>query len=159
MANTDRIIRKLTQARRQLLEAVEGLSEEQMAQAFDQEWSIREILHHVAIGEQANVDLAERALAGNPVIMDNFDMDAWNIEQVAQQADRPAAEAIDALHRVRAKTLDRLRHLTDEDMAQRLDHPGWGEMTVEQLFRALGTHDLMHRRDILKRVARLETHS
>jgi len=32
-------------------------------------------------------------------------------------------------------------------------------MTVEQLFRALGVHDLMHRRDILKRIEQFEADS
>jgi len=101
MANTNRIIKKITHARRQLLEAVEGLTEEQMAWASNQDWSIREILHHVGIGEQANVELAERALAGDPVTMEDFDIDAWNIKQVAQRAGQPATEAIRELHRVR----------------------------------------------------------
>ncbi|RME42518.1 MAG: DinB family protein [Chloroflexi bacterium] len=159
MADTDRIIKKITQARRQLLSTVEGLTEEQMAWSPNQEWSIREILHHVAIGEQANVELAERALAGEPVAIEDFDMDAWNIAQVANKAGRPAAEAIQALQTVREKTLNTLRSLSSHDLAQTLDHPGWGEMTVEQLFRALGVHDLMHRRDILKRIEQLEANS
>ncbi|MFQ5341254.1 MAG: DinB family protein [Anaerolineae bacterium] len=159
MADTDRIIKKLTQARRQLLEAVEGLTEEQMAWSTDQAWSIREIVHHVGIGEQANVELAERALAGQPVSMDDFDMDTWNIEQVAQRADRPASEALQALHQIREKTLETLHGLSAEKLAHTLEHPGWGEMTVEQLFRALGVHDLMHRRDILKRIEQFEADS
>ena len=159
MADTERIMRKLTQARRQLLAAVEGLTEEQMSWSTDQAWSIREILHHVGIGEQANVELAERALAGEPVSMDDFDMDAWNIEQVSRRADRPASEALQALHQVREKTLEALHDLPAEKLAHTLEHPGWGEMTVEQLFRALGVHDLMHRRDILKRLEQFKAES
>lgn len=159
MADTDRIIEKLTQARRQLLETVEGLTEEQMAWSNDQAWSIREILHHVGIGERANVELAGQALAGEPVTMDDFDLDTWNIEQVSQRADRPASEAVQALRRVREKTLETLRGLSAEKLAHSLEHPGWGEMTVEQLFRALGVHDLMHRRDILKRIEQFEADS
>lgn len=159
MADTHRIIEKITRARQQLLDAVEGLTEAQMAWSPNHDWSIREILHHVAIGEQANVELAERALAGNPVSVEGFDMDAWNIEQVSQRAGQPAADAIQALHRVRQKTLDTLQALSEDSLAYNMEHPGWGEMTVEQLFRALGVHDLMHRRDILKRIERLETHS
>lgn len=159
MADTDRITKKLTQTRRQLLETVEGLTEEQMAWSNDQTWSIREILHHVGIGERANVELAERALAGDPITMDDFDLDTWNVEQVSQHAGRPASEAVQALHRVREQTLETLQGLSAEKLAHTLEHPGWGEMTVEQLFRALGLHDLMHRRDILTRIEQFETDS
>ncbi len=154
MADIDRLTQKITTARDRLLDTIEELTAEQMTRSPNEGWSIREILHHLAIGEEANVELAERALAGNPVAMDDFDMDAWNIEQVSQRAHRPAAEAIEELHRVREKTLTTLQSLSDENLAATLDHPGWGEMTIEQLFRALGTHDLLHRRDILKRIDR-----
>lgn len=152
MADTERIIEKITKARRRLLDAVAGLSEQQMAWSPAGEWSTREILHHVAIGEETNVELAKRALSGNPVTIEDFDLDTWNVEQVAQHAGQPASDAIDRLHRVRQETLDTLQSLSDDDLAASLDHPGWGEMTLQQLFRALGTHDLMHRRDILKRI-------
>lgn len=159
MGDVDRIAKKIMQARQQLLDAIQGLTEEEMAQPFNAEWSIREILHHVAIGEQANLEIAERALIGDPITIEGFDMDAWNVEQVAQQAGRPTSEAIAALQHVRQKTLSLLRSLSAEDLAVKLNHPGWGEMTVAQLFRALGIHDLMHRRDILRRVEHLRTNS
>ena len=157
MADTKRTIDKITKARERLLLAIEGLTEEQMTWSPDGEWSIQEILQHVGIAERANVELAKRALAGNPVAMDNFDLDSWNVEQVSQHADQPAADAIEELRCARQKTLERLQGLADEDLSMTLEHPGWGEMTIQQLFRALGTHDLLHRRDILKRIDQLET--
>lgn len=152
MTDTDHIVDRITRAREQLLDTIAGLTDEQMAASPDGDWSIREILHHVGIGEEANVELAQRALAGNPVSVDGFDLDAWNVEQVARRADGPASEAIDRLHRAREKTLVALESLSEDDLTVRLEHPGCGEMTIEQLFRALGTHDLMHRRDILRRI-------
>lgn len=152
MADSQHIIDKITKARQRLLDTVAELTEEEMAQAPEGEWSIREILHHIGIGEDANVKLAQRALAGNPVTMDDFELDRWNVEQVSQYTDQPAGEALQRMQSVRQRTLDTLRSLSDDDLTTTLDHPGWGEMTVGQLFRALGTHDLMHRRDILKRL-------
>lgn len=55
-------MKKITQARQRLFDAIDGLSEEEMAWSPDQDWSIRQTLHHVAIGEEANVELVERAL-------------------------------------------------------------------------------------------------
>ena len=151
MADTKRTIDKITKARERLLLAIEGLTEEQMTWSPDGEWSIQEILQHVGIAERANVELAKRALAGNPVAMDNFDLDSWNVEQVSQLELEQKQETS------RQKTLERLQGLADEDLSMTLEHPGWGEMTIQQLFRALGTHDLLHRRDILKRIDQLET--
>lgn len=148
MADSETIIEKITRARQRLLESVARLSEEEMSRKPDEGWSIREILHHVAIGERANVELVRQALAGNPIRMEDFDMHRWNVEQVARRAGRSAAEAIAELKAVRQETLALLRSLGPEELALKLEHPGWGEMTIEQLFRALGIHDLMHRRDI-----------
>lgn len=150
MADIEAIVAKLTRARQRLLETVADLDEEAMDRSPAEGWSIREILHHVAIGERANVELVRQALAGQPVQMDDFDMHRWNVEQVARRAGRSAAEAIAELHAVREETLALLRTLRPQDLSRTLVHPGWGEMTIEQLFRALGTHDLMHRRDILR---------
>ena len=85
MADTKRTIDKITKARERLLLAIEGLTEEQMTWSPDGEWSIQEILQHVGIAERANVELAKRALAGNPVAMDNFDLDSWNYAVLARR--------------------------------------------------------------------------
>ena len=72
MADTETIIEKITRSRQRLLEAVAGLSEEEMSRKPGDGWSIRQILHHVAMGERANVELARQALAGNPVRIKEF---------------------------------------------------------------------------------------
>ena len=156
MADAHRIAEKMTRARKQLLATVEGLTDQEMAWAPAGEWSICEILHHIAIGEAANLQLVTRAIAGEPVVMEGFDLDAWNVAQVAQYADQPASVALERLQSTRQDTLQILQNLSEQELAVSLDHPGWGEMTVEQLLRALGLHDQMHRRDILKRIEQLK---
>ena len=152
MVETDRITSKITRAREQLLKAVEGMGEDQMAQEHGESWSIREILHHIGIAERANMTLVRSVLAGDPARLEDFDLDAFNVEHVSKHAHLPAATALETLQDFRQQTLNTLQNLTEEELATILDHPGWGEMTIAQLLRALGVHDTMHRRDIMKRI-------
>src|ERR1043165_5629744 len=57
------LIGAITNHRQALLDTVSGLSEAQLAyKAGDDVWTINDILHHLALTDEANAKLAARAL-------------------------------------------------------------------------------------------------
>jgi DinB family protein len=57
---------------------------------------------------------------------------------------RPAAELLDAFARVRRRTVDMLRGLTDEDWERRVSDPREGELSLLEITRFVTQHELGH---------------
>lgn len=53
----------------------------------DGRWSIQMTLAHVGRAQWGHVEVARRLVAGRPLELSNFDLDAWNTAEVAKRAD------------------------------------------------------------------------
>ena len=89
--------------RQRLLQAIEGLSAEEMTAApAVGEWTVKDILGHIAAWEWEAVKAVEQTLAGQrPDLLDIEDVDAWNAAQVAAWRTRPLEDVLAELHRSR----------------------------------------------------------
>jgi uncharacterized damage-inducible protein DinB len=145
----EQIESKLIASRARLLRAVEGLSDAGWQwRPADGRWSVRLILAHVGAAQWDHLEAANRFLAGQPLALPGFDLDAWNAAAVAQR-DNWTVEQIradlDAAHQA---TLAFLAALDAEQLSVVGSHPALGEVSVGQILRVIALHDNLHRRDV-----------
>jgi uncharacterized damage-inducible protein DinB len=147
---THKIEDRITAARAKLLATVEGLD----AAAWDWRpddgrWSVRLTLAHVGSAQWSHLEVARRLLAGEPMEIPGFDLDAWSKAHVEERADWPLAQVLSDLDAAQRATLGFLQDLSTEDLALVGNHPALGKVNVGQVLRVIAVHDGMHRRDIL----------
>jgi uncharacterized damage-inducible protein DinB len=145
-----KIERKIVAARARLLETVERLDEAAWEwRPGDERWSVRLTLAHVGAAQWSHLEVARRLVAGEPVDIPGFELDAWNNAQVAKRHDWPVERVLADLEAAQGATLAFLAGLSIEELDITGRHPALGEVSVRQVLRVVAVHDGMHRRDVL----------
>ena len=93
----DDLLREMDAGFAALLDAVDGLSEEQMTRVWYGDWSVRDILAHVAGWHREEIAMLERMARGErpvPESTDYTDDDAWNARFVAKWRAASAGEVL-----------------------------------------------------------------
>ena len=134
--------------RERLLQAVEGLSAQEMAAApAVGEWTVKDILGHITAWEWEAVKTVEQTLAGQrPDLLDIEDMDAWNAAQVAAWRDRPLDEVLTELHRSRQALVEAISRLDEAQFEAADAFPQLGGSSLRQLLD--WKHDRHHAADL-----------
>jgi hypothetical protein len=141
-------VAQLEESRRSLMDAISRFDEEGFrARRAGGEWNAAEVLTHLLIAEQRNLDRAETALA-----QDNPSFPWLSDEQVAEEtrvAQRmPVPQIVHGLLALRRNVLQRFESLTDEQLARRYRHERRGELTVGWLFGRMAEHEAEHAEQI-----------
>jgi hypothetical protein len=117
-------ITALEASRREFLDAIDGLSPEQvLAPRTIGEWSVRDVLQHLSLWEAELVRLMLHVHQGRRPIGPAFtgarpDYDAINLEWHAQTVHRPLERVLDDFHGVRRQTVRWIGEFSDEDLAR-----------------------------------------
>ena len=93
----DALLREMEAGFAGLLDAVSGLSDEQLTRAWYGDWSVRDILAHVAGWHREEIAMLERMARGErpvPESADYTDDDAWNARFAAKWRDAPAGDVL-----------------------------------------------------------------
>ena len=93
----DALLQEMEAGFRNLLEAVDGLTEEQMTRVWYGDWSVHDILAHVAGWHREEIAMLERMARGErpvPESVDYTDDDAWNARFVARWRAASAGEVL-----------------------------------------------------------------
>jgi uncharacterized damage-inducible protein DinB len=144
---------KIVTARARLLAAVDGLQAEAWDwRPGDGRWSARQTLAHVGSAQWDHLQVAQRLIAGEPVTLSDFDLDAWNAAQVAKRASWPVAQLLADLEAAHLQTLCFLASLDAQKLSITGTHPALGEVSVGQVLRVIALHDSLHRRDVVQLV-------
>lgn len=151
--------------RQSLLDSVSGLSAAQLEyRPADGEWSIEDILHHLAISDEANIKLTsmmlkqaeEKKLPADPTpdesVLDSLDSLKGRLAQRVKAPDRvaprshlPAAESLARLEASRTKLTDAIEQLASYDLAQlSWPHPLLGDLNLYQWLMMAGRHESRH---------------
>jgi hypothetical protein len=116
----DEILDLLEDGREQLLDAIEGLSEEQMQQpGVIADWSVKDMLYHLSMWEGELVKLLWQASQGDiptTVHFSHRSIDATNAAWYAQGKTRPLANVLSDLAAVRKQTTRRVSAFSDNDL-------------------------------------------
>ncbi len=134
----------------QALDAIlRRLSSEQMRQKVAGDWTVKDILGHIAAYEGVQrVDLAAGLGRGKeePVYFDNFQ--PWNEQQYALRRDWTPGRITAELHENGARYLSLIKSLHEEDLIKQIRYP-WGERgTVHQMIVEGLDHVREHREQI-----------
>lgn len=151
------IVEHLAKTRAALLEAVDGLSPgdwERRVYADGGEWTVKQLLTHVASAEPGQLATGERMLAGEARLGEGFSLHIWNRRQVEKRKDRAPADLLSDLAASRQQTLAWIDRLAESDFEKSGQHARGDFITVEQLCYRIGEHEAAHAAEIQKALGR-----
>ena len=113
-------------------------------QGDDGQWSVKQVLLHLATSETGQTGTAKAIIEGKPTVPDDFDLNRYNNRQVERIAAKTPPEILFGMAESRQKLLALLNELTEADMAKRGKHARGDVLTLEQLFYRIGEHEADH---------------
>ncbi len=134
-----------------LLAVFEALNDAQWATTLYTDgavWTIKDLLAHQVSAEREFQYYGRDILAGGPGAPEDFSINTFNNAAVVAMADRTAADLLDALRATRQDTIDLVATIADADFARQGRHPFFGMMTIEDMFKLIYRHNMMHARDL-----------
>ncbi|MCB9079895.1 MAG: DinB family protein [Anaerolineaceae bacterium] len=144
---------KLTEARNQLKELLNALSEEQLTTPVITDgnaWTPINVVSHLAENEQGMSIHIYKIRKGRETVPAGFDVNVWNAGVKERMGNPSRAELMVMLDEARAKTLEGLESIEPHEWSLTGRHPIEGITTIEQYFGIITSHDLDHIADIKK---------
>ncbi len=144
---------ELTQARTELQNLLTSLDEEQLQTVViseGQTWTVLDIVSHLLENERAMSIHVYKIRQGRETVPEGFDLEKWNAGLKERMEPQPLKELLDELAQARAKTLEVLESIGDEEWTLQGRHPLRGTITIEQYYETMAGHDTWHTRDIKK---------
>lgn len=147
----DLIRKRLREEGEKLLHMFESLSPEQwslMIYADGMEWSLKDLLAHLSSAERAFLFYGRGILKGGEGAPEGFDIHRFNNAEVSGLRGRTTGQLIDDLRAVRQETIDLVGQIADDDFSRRGRHPFFGQMSIDEMFKLIYRHNMMHLRDV-----------
>jgi hypothetical protein len=120
-------------------EALDGVREAELdPHPIADEWSVREVVHHLADSEMTSALRLRRLLAEEQPTLQGYD-EAEFARRLYYQ-DRPIQPSLDALAAARASTADILDRLAEADWSREGLHTESGRYTVEDWLQIYAAH-------------------
>ncbi len=113
-------------------------------------WTFKDLLAHQVSAEREFQYYGREILAGGPGAPEDFSINAFNNAAVAAMADRTATELLSAFRAARGDTIELVATIADADFARQGRHPFFGMMSIEDMFKLIYRHNMMHARDLRK---------
>ena len=139
------LIRRYRDGHRAIVEALDGLRDDELDRSASDEWTPRMIAHHVADSEMTSAIRLRRLIAEtNPVIS------GYDEVEFAQKltSDRPIEPSLEAMRWARESTAQILDRLTDEDWLRAGTHSENGPYSVEDWLTIYANHGHDHAKQI-----------
>ena len=115
-------------------------------------WTVRQILAHFIVTEQALRALVEEILTGGAGAPEDFDINTFNETEVNRLDSEPPSALLDTYKMERERTLHMLNGLEESDLLLEGQHPYFGTMTIEQLLKWIYRHASIHLREIRRAI-------
>jgi hypothetical protein len=147
----DRLIRRLSDEGEKVVHFLQTLGEDTwQAEIYTdgEVWKVHQILAHFVSVERAFQWLTADIVSGGRGTPNDFDLDRFNHEQVAQLQESSRAELIEAFKSERAATMGQVSIYSADDLAKIGNHPWFGQVSVSKLLKLLYRHNQLHLRDI-----------
>jgi len=151
----DLIQKRLRDEGDKLIKTFESLSPAQRSAtiyADGMEWTLQDLLAHLGSAERAFLYYGRDILDGGEGAPEGFDLHAFNNGEVGSLRDRTYPQLLDDLRAVRQETIDLVGRIADEDFARTGRHPFFGQMTIEEMFKLIYRHNMMHLRDVRRAI-------
>lgn len=131
----DELLQALQDGRRKFLEAIEGLSEEELQEpGVMDDWSVKDVIYHLTLWEAELVKLLWQALRGQQPTTVHFSgksTDEINATWASKSKDRSLERVMEDFLGVRSQTTRRVRSFSEKDLsdpkrfAWQQDYPLW----------------------------------
>ena len=146
----EEILTRLAESRQALHQAIEGLSEEEMAQVqVEGVWTVKDVLGHIASWEETCLEPLRRYADSGPFEVEVIeDYLTWNDEQAARKRDVPLNAILDELAAIRQGLVEAARRLSAGQWEQRVPFSWGGEGTIAEVLDVFYRHELEHVRSI-----------
>lgn len=142
----ERLIAQYAAGFREVSDALAGITTSELdARLAPDDWTPREIVHHLADSEMEGAMRLRRLLAEERPTLVGYDQEAF-ARRLAY--DRPIAAALIALQGARETTAELLRRLTAEDWQREGEHTEYGRYTLDDWLRIYAAHAHEHAEQI-----------
>jgi len=131
------LIERYTQGHQTVLAALEGMSAAELDAKTD-EWSAREIVHHLADSEMTSAIRLRRLLAEDNPVIDGYDEELF--ARRLHYSERPVEGSLEAVRGARASTLALLLVLSEEEWAREGTHSESGRYSVTDWLQIYAAH-------------------
>jgi hypothetical protein len=152
MADKKTMLRnKLSQSRTQLETLLNSLTPEQWQTPVIEEgdtWTALTIASHLTENERGMSIHIHKTRQGKETVPEGFNVHEWNAGVKARVGSPVPAELLEMMAQTRARTLEGLESIKDEEWSLTGRHPTQGLITIEQYFETIANHDLEHLRQI-----------
>ncbi len=123
----------------EVLKALEGVTDEDWdKREAEGEWTVREIVHHLADSEMNAASRIRMVVADQDPQIRNYDQNAWTAK--FSFPDRPLDISMIAFKAARETTVPVLAILTEDDWQRAGTHSEFGPMTAETWLEWYGPH-------------------
>lgn len=150
MTTKVQLLQRLQQERDRLLQALEGLSDDEMClpNAVGV-WSVKDVLGHIADWERHFSEQIGRIRDGQPLEwIDEKEIEAWNAAHAAAKREVPLRQIREELAHVREGLLETLRGLQEELLQRRVQVAG-EQADIPSYVSSAWEHDQEHLPDFL----------
>ena len=111
-------------------------------------WTIKDLLAHQISAERAFQFYGRDILNGGEGAPEGFVINDFNNAEVAARADQTVDELMVDLRATRQDTIDLVNAIAEDQFGRRGRHPFFGSMSLEEMFKLIYRHNMMHARDI-----------
>jgi uncharacterized protein (TIGR03083 family) len=140
---------KMAETRQELIDVLNGLTEEQFDLPTNNEgWTVYDLAKHLAGAEGGMEAIAHRILQGHTGVNEGFDLERYNAGNIRRRADKKIPELIEELGQSRIRMLQLLDSVTDEQLNLPGHHPYAGYLDLYGLFVVVYKHERMHIKEI-----------
>ncbi|MCB0089305.1 MAG: DinB family protein [Caldilineaceae bacterium] len=147
---------KMAESRAALTEILDKLAPEQWSTPVFSEgavWTVKTVVSHLLDSERGMSIQVHKIRKGEETVPEGFDLTRWNAGVEKRVGDLTPAQFMEALAQTRARTLQGMDSLSDDEWALTGRHPSRGMITVEQYYETMHGHEMIHGEDIRKAVA------
>lgn len=152
----DEIEERLNQTRAALLDCLQGLGAEEWAtavQSEDAQWTVADIVRHLASAEKGMIGLIEQFQQGNDPVPADFDLARFNQRSVQKSQELTPADLLATMDANRTRLRQVIEGLSPEDWQKKGRHGSMRILTIEEVCHVIADHDLAHLADIQKALA------
>lgn len=139
------LIQRYRDGHRAVIDALQGITKDELDQSVSHEWTPRQIAHHLADSEMTSAIRLRKLLAEDKPVIQGYDEAAFALKFTS---DRPIAPSIEAMRWARESTAQILDRLNEADWKRAGTHSESGPYSVEDWLRIYAKHAHDHAEQI-----------
>lgn len=113
-------------------------------------WTAHQLLIHLAITEQGQVNTIMAVAEGKNIVPEDFDLNRYNQRSVEKRAEMTVEQARQQLDETRAKFNDWLDHLDEATLDLTGRHGSLKVMSIAEFLQTIASHERAHADDMAR---------